>query len=137
LSEAQHRSDLERVVAQIAQVHAQRARAEEQRRARAAIVQADIAKIETEFRAKMADTARVAARLRAALENAKLRKGQQLENERERAAERGKLLQENSALKIRLSKLENDVKITRGNVTTLKKQVTITIGPRRAASLLI
>jgi chromosome segregation ATPase len=137
LRETQHRSDLKRIVEEIAQVRVERARAEEQRRARVAIVQADITKIEDEFKAKMADAARVAARLRAALENAKLRKGQQLANERERAAERGKLLQENSALKIRISKLENDVRIARGNVTALKKHVTVAIGPRRAASLLI
>jgi hypothetical protein len=135
--EAQHRGELERVVAQITQVRAQRGRLAEQRRARAATVQAEIEKLETDFAAKMGGAARVAARLRGSLESANWRRSQQLANERERASEIAKHLQENSALTIRLSKLESDLRIARGSVATLKKQVTVAIGARRAASLFI
>jgi hypothetical protein len=137
LREAQYRSDLELVVAQIAHVRAERASANDERRTQVAKIQAEIDNIEAGFSAQMAKAVRIAARLQAMLENAKWRKGQQLANERERAAERGKLLQENSALKIRLSRVENNIRIASGDVAALTKQVTLAIGSRRAASLLI
>jgi predicted nucleic acid-binding Zn-ribbon protein len=71
------------------------------------------------------------------LEHSKLRKDQKLRSERERADERGKLIQENSAVKLRISKLEAEIRTAKGKLAAVRKEVSVAIGPLRTASLFI
>jgi hypothetical protein len=135
--ERQFRAELDRVVTQIAYVQAERCRTDEQQRQRLAQLHEEIESVGAGFKEKMRNAARVAARLRTQLELSKLRKDQKLKSELERADERGKLIQENSAVKLRIWRLEAEIRMTKVHLAAVRKEASVVIGPRRTASLFV
>jgi chromosome segregation ATPase len=135
--EKQFCAELDRVVAKIAHIQAERSRSDEQQQQRIAKLHEEIESVGAGFKEKMRNAARVAARLQTQLEQSKLRKDQKLRSELERAGERGKLIQENSAVKLRIWRLEAEIRMAKVHLAAVRKEARVVIGPRRTASLFV
>jgi hypothetical protein len=85
----------------------------------------------------MHDARQLAEKLRARLANAKIRKEEGLRSERQRSDERSRLVQQNSALRIKSSQLEAEISLAKEGLAALRRGLSATVGPRRTQSLFI
>ena len=107
------------------------------RQEKIATLQAQIDKVEAEFRQKLKDASRVADKLKTALVNANLRKTQQLELEKKRSAEQRQLMQESFSLQQQNFSMQKELQKAKEESAILRRELSAKIGPRRTASLFL
>jgi uncharacterized phage infection (PIP) family protein YhgE len=135
--EKEYERELKQLLSQVATVQQRRRAAEEQRRKAAAVIETEIAAGQLNFNRKMHDARQLAEGLRARLLNAKLRREEGLRGERQRSEERSRLIQENSALRIKASQLDAEIALAKEGLAALRRGLSATFGPRRTQSLFI
>jgi hypothetical protein len=135
--EKEYELELTKLQAQVVAVQQRRRAGEEQRKQKIGEIQREIASVQSDFAEKMRNAHRIAEKLRARLENAKLRREGQLRGERQRAGDSNRLFRENSALRVRAGQLEADLTVAKEALAGVRRELTAVIGPGRTRSLFI
>lgn len=135
--EDQYTADIARMNEEAKRIQKMTAEAKDQRTKQIAALEAEVEAAENDFAAKIEATARLAEKLRQSLQTTRQRKIEMMQAEKNRSAERTRLLKENSMIRRRLFLLENEVKRAKGSVFGLRKEVSGEVGPRRTTSLFL
>lgn len=129
---------------ELSMLNAELARAQEkrnffisQRKDKINEIQTKIDSVENDFKEKVLQANKIAEKLKTALVNANIRKNQQLDVERKRAEEQQALLKESFGLQQKISKLKSDIDKAKKESIQLRRDLTVKLGPRRAASLFV
>ncbi|OHT11744.1 hypothetical protein TRFO_18724 [Tritrichomonas foetus] len=107
------------------------------RQEKIAALQAQIDRVENEFRQKLKDASHVADKLKTALVNANLRKTEQLKIEQKRSAEQRQLMQESFQLQQQNYTMQKELQKAKEDSALLRRELSAKIGPRRTASLFL
>jgi hypothetical protein len=137
VKESEYRVKINSLTSEITKLQERRENALQRRQQQFAVIHSEIDAIEREFGGKMEKATRIAEKLRLALGILKQRKQERVMAEKQRSAERSRLLKENSALRRKVFVLENQVSRAQRIVSGLRREVSATVGPRVTASLFL
>ena len=135
--EEQYKSQLTKLYAELDKIRQRRETTLANRQEKIQALQAQIDRVEGEFRQKLKDASRIADKLKTTLMNANLRKTQQLEIERKRSAEQRQLLEESFSLKQQTFTIQKELQKAKEESAVLRRELSAKIGPRRTASLFL
>ena len=135
--EEQYKQQLDKLYTELDKIRDKRESSIVTRQEKIATLQAQIDKVEAEFRQKLKDASRVADKLKTALVNANLRKTQQLELEKKRSAEQRQLMQESFSLQQQNFSMQKELQKAKEESAILRRELSAKIGPRRTASLFL